>query len=394
MIRFRKVITINKDFLNGYKRSLKTTNVLYKEDGFLKDKNIEFDEDWNQSKLDMVTEYLQALLIRDGIVVAAFDKKRLIGFMSIDPTVFSSYVNVSYLSISSKYRGQGVGKKLFYISSVYALELGAKKLYISGHPNVETQSFYRQVGCVVTQHYNKKLVELEPLDIKLEYELDHTMLMFKLVELEFEKHPYVTALVITKTANSTFRYLPKDNDLFVRIVRKFIQNKIYGFFSVGTLWVKKHKAAINKKYLTFFEEIVLTDLKGWAEVDQFCYRIMNPLIELDPLYFSYLDKWSLSDSKDVRRVSLVSMIRTCRGGLKLYYNYDQMISLVERLKQDDDIHVKKAVGWVLKCAYPTYPKKVERYLKDNVGNLDRLIFRYALEHVGKEKKKELMSLER
>ena len=146
--------------------------------------------------------------------------------------------------------------------------------------------------------------------------------------------------------------------------------------------------------MSFFEEIVLQDLHGWAEVDQFCYRVMNPLIELDPENFSYLDKWSLDESKDIRRVSLVSMIRVSKGGLRLFYNYDQMISLVDRLKEDEDIHVKKAVGWVLKCAYPTYPDQIEQYLKANVRNLDRLIFRYALEHVGKEKKKELMGLER
>lgn len=394
MIKYQRVKTISKDFLNGYKRYSKTMNVLYNENGILKEKRDEFEEDWNQSQLDIITEHLKTVLISNGIVVAAFENKRVIGFMSVDSSLFSSYVNVSYVHVSKEYRGKGIGRKLFYISSIYALKTGAKKLYISAHPSVESQAFYKQLGCVVTQYYNEKLVGLEPLDIKLEYKLNHVELMFRLVELEFEKYPYVTALVITKTANTTFRYLPEDDDLFVEIVRKFIQNKVYGFFSVGTLWVKKHKTAINKKYLPFFEEIVLNDLKGWAEVDQFCYRIMNPLIELDPLYFYYLDRWSLSDSKDVRRVSLVSMIRTCRGGLKLYYNYDQMISLVERLKHDEDIHVKKAVGWVLKCAYPTYPLKVEGYLRDNVSNLDRLIFRYALEHVGVDKKKDLMSLER
>ena len=85
----------------------------------------------------------------------------------------------------------------------------------------------------------------------------------------------------------------------------------------------------------------MNDLQGWGQVDQFCYRIMNPLIELNPSFYSYLDKWSYSSNKDVRRVSLVSMIRTKGGGLFLYYDYEQMITLVERLKHDDDFHVKK-----------------------------------------------------
>jgi 3-methyladenine DNA glycosylase AlkD len=69
-----------------------------------------------------------------------------------------------------------------------------------------------------------------------------------------------------------------------------------------------------------------------------------------------------------------------------------MILLVEKLKHDDDFHVRKAVGWTLKCAYPTYPKKVERYLRDNVGDLDRMIYRYALEHVEEPLRSELINL--
>jgi 3-methyladenine DNA glycosylase AlkD len=394
MITYKNITNIADGFLEGYKRYSTTTKVLYLDKGILKEKNTSFNEDWNSEKLVVVSGQLKALLSRGGIVIAAFDNKKVIAFMSIDCHNFQNYTNVPFVHVSHDYRGRRIGAKLFYIGSIFALRMGAKKLYISGHPSIETQAFYKHIGCTQATYYNEKLVELEPYDIQLEYSLDYVALMFKLVEIEFDKYPYVTSVVITKAANTSFKYLPVDDDLFVQIVRLFIQNKTYGFFSVGTLWVKKRKSVIDKKYMSFFEQIVLNDLTNWAEVDQFCYRIMNPLIELDTQYFSYLDKWSLCNSKDVRRVSLVSMIRTCKSGLKLYYNFEQMIFLVDRLKNDKDIHVRKAVGWVLKCAYPTYPKKVEAYLRANVSNLDRLIFRYALEHVSKEKKTKLMSLER
>lgn len=394
MIKYKTVKKIDKDFLNGYIRHSKTTEMMILENGQLVTKKQTFIENWDDLKLQQISEYLSALIRKGGTVVAVIDDLRTIGFMTIDHKLFGDYVNVPFIHISEEYRGKGYGKKMFYIAAIQALKMGAKKLYISGHPSLDTQMYYQKVGCVLAKEVNQELLAIEPLDIQLEYPLDYTTLMFELVKLEFSKYQRVTALVITKTANTTFKYLPKDDDLFVSIVRKFIQNKTYGYFSVGTLWCKKRPSIIQMKYLPFFEEVMLSDVREWYEVDQFCYRIMNPLIELEESNFTYLDKWSLSTHKDVRRVSLVSMIRTQKSSLKLYYNYEQMIYLVDRLKDDSDFHVKKAVGWVLKCAYPTYPHKVEQYLRDNVSNLDRLIFRYALEHVPTEIRKQLMSLER
>ena len=47
----------------------------------------------------------------------------------------------------------------------------AEKLYISSHSAVETQAFYRAVGCREAQEYNAEHVEQEPFDCQLEYVL-------------------------------------------------------------------------------------------------------------------------------------------------------------------------------------------------------------------------------
>ena len=45
---------------------------------------------------------------------------------------------------------------------------GAAKLYISAHSSVETQAFYRKMGCVEAQAYDRHHVEAEPFDCQLE----------------------------------------------------------------------------------------------------------------------------------------------------------------------------------------------------------------------------------
>lgn len=211
------------------------------------------------------------------------------------------------------------------------------------------------------------------------------------VRNEFKELGRVNAKTIGQVASRCYKDIPKDSRFF-EVIEHFIKNKEYGFFSVATIWIKRNKEAIDMKHMPFYENVMYKYIEGWAEVDQFCYRCMNSMIELKDENYSYLLKWSKSDNKDIRRISLVSMIRSS-GKLTLEYDFDKMIHLVEYLKHDNDFHVKKAVGWVLKCAFVTYPVKVEAYLRLNVKNLDRLIFRYALEHVKDPLRKELIELD-
>jgi N-acetylglutamate synthase-like GNAT family acetyltransferase len=68
-------------------------------------------------------------------------------------------------------RDKGIGKVLFQMASNWAREKGAKKLYISANSSVETQGFYRSLGCVEAMEYNQAHVDREPYDCQLEYVL-------------------------------------------------------------------------------------------------------------------------------------------------------------------------------------------------------------------------------
>jgi len=62
--------------------------------------------------------------------------------------------------------------------------------------------------------------------------------------------------------------------------------------------------------------------------------------------------------------------------------------VVEKLKNDEEEHVQKGVGWLLKYAYLSYLDEMYGYVDD----LPRLIFRYALEKPPKDVREKLMSL--
>lgn len=68
-------------------------------------------------------------------------------------------------------RNQALGKKLIDKTKEKAKELGAKSLYISATPSLNTVRFYLGLGCELVSELNPELFRLEPEDIHLELAL-------------------------------------------------------------------------------------------------------------------------------------------------------------------------------------------------------------------------------
>lgn len=79
------------------------------------------------------------------------------------------YLDLTSIHVSEDMRGCGIGKELFRHAAEWAVEHGAKKLYISSHSAVETQAFYAAMGCVDALELNEEHVNAEPCDRQLEY---------------------------------------------------------------------------------------------------------------------------------------------------------------------------------------------------------------------------------
>ena len=86
--------------------------------------------------------------------------------------MFYSDERFKYLmDISEDMRNKGIGRTLFFAAKEWAKQNGAKKLYISAHSAVESQAFYKAMGCVEAEVYHQKHVEDEPYDCQLECQL-------------------------------------------------------------------------------------------------------------------------------------------------------------------------------------------------------------------------------
>ncbi len=122
-------------------------------------------ENWDEKQRDFICGCLRNILSEGGMVAGAFTAGALKGILSVESAPLGSrnqYLEVSFLQVSREMRGNGIGRTLLSMAKAFAAEKGAEKLYISSQPSVETQAFYKAMGCVEAEEYSVPHVEREP----------------------------------------------------------------------------------------------------------------------------------------------------------------------------------------------------------------------------------------
>ena len=165
---------INRELFDAFIRRQVVTKCWRREGGKWVIRDDPFIDDWTSQDYETLIAGLKETLLAGGLVYGAFDAGKLKGFAAVAPAIFGGenrYMDLTELHVSADRRHQGVGRALFQAAGQWAREHGAKKLYISAHSAVESQAFYRQMGCVEAKAYEQRHVEVEPFDCQLEVTL-------------------------------------------------------------------------------------------------------------------------------------------------------------------------------------------------------------------------------
>ena len=160
-------------------RSEVIDNIYYLRDGKLVLEAEHFEmEGWPPGEPEHYTPILLDCYDRGGHFWGIFIKGEMIGAAILENKRIGSRkdtLQLKFLHVSCAYRQQGLGKKLFLITSQKARDMGAKKIYVSATPSENTVNFYMRMGCVLATEIDQELFKLEPEDIHLEYMLDRKM---------------------------------------------------------------------------------------------------------------------------------------------------------------------------------------------------------------------------
>lgn len=204
-----------------------------------------------------------------------------------------------------------------------------------------------------------------------------------------DEYDFYNAAIGTKIANKYYKNLPDDDVLFLCTIEPLIYESDIRLFSIATQWLKKRKTVLDMKHMSIYEKWIDEGIHGWGECDQFCYRLMNPMLVKYPEVYDYIKKWTDQDNFTYKRIGLI----TFNGSSgTVASSFEAIEEIVNKLKTDDDKLIQKAVGWVLKDCYKKHPDALESYLRAHVHSMSRTTFRYALERMPKNLKQALMKL--
>lgn len=175
-IQYRKLYAdeIKRELFQNFIRHQNVTKCWRRENGTWIIKDDPFTDDWTEEDYKVLVACLKNTVQSGGFVYAAFCGSFLKGFASVEPALFGGeqrYLDLSSIHVSEDMRGKGIGKTLFLAAKEWAKKNGAGKLYISAHSAVESQAFYKAMGCVEAQVYHQKHAEEEPYDCQLECKL-------------------------------------------------------------------------------------------------------------------------------------------------------------------------------------------------------------------------------
>lgn len=173
MIQYRPITAdeLSLELFSSFIRRQVVTQCMRKIDGEWRAKDIAFVDDWSPKDYAVLVACLQNTLATGGFVYGALTDGKLKGFVSVESEPLGrnrDYLDLSSIHVSADMRGHGIGARLFCAAKQWAAQRGAKKLYISAHSAVESQAFYRAMGCVEAEEYNAAHVEKEPCDCQLE----------------------------------------------------------------------------------------------------------------------------------------------------------------------------------------------------------------------------------
>jgi predicted N-acetyltransferase YhbS len=126
---------------------------------------------WPPGEAARYTPLLLDCFDRGGWFYGLFDEAALIGAAVLESKFIGQSMDLlqlKFMHVSSAFRRQGLGHRLFEMVRAKARARGAKGLYISATPSENTIDFYLRLGCVLTLAPDPELFALEPEDIHLE----------------------------------------------------------------------------------------------------------------------------------------------------------------------------------------------------------------------------------
>ncbi|MFV8409163.1 DNA alkylation repair protein [Vibrio owensii] len=211
----------------------------------------------------------------------------------------------------------------------------------------------------------------------------------QLSEIGYPEKRVCTGLVRAISADG-FRSLDtKQADFVFEQCETLLAERDWALSVIAFDWAFRVKKHYDAATYDRFESWLYQYITDWNDCDDFCTHALGVLIAQDNSLFTRTLEWVKSDNFAVRRAAAVTLIYPINKGL---YKRTEPFHIADLLLEDDHYLVQKGYGWMLKVLAQKEPERVVDYLKRHHSKMPRTAFRYAIEKLDKQTKRELMAL--
>jgi 3-methyladenine DNA glycosylase AlkD len=134
-------------------------------------------------------------------------------------------------------------------------------------------------------------------------------------------------------------------------------------------------------------ERLLREARTWALVDPLAVKVVGALVVAHPELGSTLDRWVEDDDFWIRRSALLALLTPLRRGEG---DPDRFLGYADRLLDERQFFIRKAIGWVLRDVSRRRPELVRDWLATRTHRVSGVTIREAVKHLAAADRERLL----
>ncbi len=175
-------------------------------------------------------------------------------------------------------------------------------------------------------------------------------------------------------------------EYILSLARSLFASEYHDEKRLGLRLLQFYPDYLDLSAMPLLEEMLLQS-PTWDLVDDISIHLVGTVLEKDRKAYRYLKKWSRSENFWMRRASLISPIllfRKGRGDTGLFYAF------AERMLEEKEFFIRKAMGWGLREIAKADPDEVFRFLMKIKGRASGLTLREGAKRLPEEMKAQVL----
>jgi 3-methyladenine DNA glycosylase AlkD len=161
------------------------------------------------------------------------------------------------------------------------------------------------------------------------------------------------------------------------LVRALWETPVFERRMMAVLMLEAFEPLLRAPDIELLERLI-RESKTWAFVDELAIAITGPLVERSPKLLRVLDRWAEDDDFWVRRSAMLALLRPLRRGRG---DFDRFARYAERMLEEREFFIRKAIGWVLREAGKPQPDTVHAWLLPRAARASGVTVREAVKYL-------------